>query len=101
MDKLSRDWKSNGDGISRIEFAKLKMVEYFTKKRAKFIWRHQDMKLELGILDPDHIKILDVGSCNGLLAESVDHPYYVDSIDIAPANESVDFADVTGLVCIL
>ena len=44
MDILSREWKVSGDGISRIEWAENKIIEYFTEKRAKFIRRNPDIK---------------------------------------------------------
>ena len=44
MDILSREWKVSGDGISRIQWAENKIIEYFTTKRAKFIRRNPYIK---------------------------------------------------------
>ena len=44
MDILSREWKVSGDGISRIQWAENKIIEYFTAKRAKFIRRNPDIE---------------------------------------------------------
>ena len=52
---------------------------------------------ELGDINLEEIHILDVGSCNGLLAESVTKPYHVRSMDIAPANDHVHYADFTNI----
>jgi len=96
MDILSREWVSNGDGLSRIEFTRLKIIDFFTLKREKCMRRNPEINLEN--VDSENIKILDIGSCNGLLADSMEKPYRVESIDIAPANEKVGFADFTGVV---
>ena len=44
MDILSREWKVSSDGISRIQWAENKIIEYFTKKRSKFMRRNPVIK---------------------------------------------------------
>jgi hypothetical protein len=44
MDVLSKQWVNNGDGVSRIEWAKIKINEYFETKRDKFIRKNEEIK---------------------------------------------------------
>jgi len=98
MDILSRNWATEGDGISRIEWAKNWTLKWFNEKRAKVIRRNeytnQDIKFEES--STPKLKILDVGSCNGLFGEEVEKQsdkFDIYSIDIAPANEKVIYSD--------
>jgi len=94
MDILSREWKKSGDGLSRIEWAKSRTEQWFESgRREKMLrrWSFKDASIKFDEVGED-LRILDVGSCNGLFAEEI-KKHNVTSIDIAPANENVKCAD--------
>lgn len=98
MDILSRNWATEGDGISRIEWAKNWTLKWFNEKRSKVIRRNEFTNTEIKFEDcsTPKLKILDVGSCNGLFGEEVEKSsdrFEIYSIDIAPANEKVIYSD--------
>ena len=70
MDILSRSWLTDSDGTSRLDWARNWTVKWFGTKRTKVIRRNPEIIFD----EVDHVgevAILDVGSCNGLLADAL------------------------------
>lgn len=95
MDVLSRNWEKEGDGVSRTEWCRRKLTDYIEKRHAKFCKQHADLEIQ-SLPANRKLKVLDVGSCNGLTKELLD--FEILPVDIAPANENVYCLDMTSPV---